>query len=347
VMVIAAGRQQGTPDPGGPTAIEQALIEHACSGTRPARAPETDAYQDCLSSQLLSMRADLGRDLTGLSASERKALDSACGDIRTAGGRESYLECLSTRLVSLRNRRNRAKPAPLDGTALAPPVVIASAASAAPAARPASSWSFGLWIGAAFLTLFVAACGVFLLVRARRVQPTCRVCGADLSESGDLCQKCRHEAAEAVRSAAMERDQQQRAQRAQEEEQRRQSEHGEEQRRQNARQEDAEAGLRQQQAVRQREEDAREQDADAQQRQEEEARQRSQHAVVSGEELDPYAVLGVPRDASTEDIGAAYQEARLKYDPDHVTHLSIDVQEHYRAKAEAVDRAYLKLSESH
>jgi preprotein translocase subunit Sec63 len=54
----------------------------------------------------------------------------------------------------------------------------------------------------------------------------------------------------------------------------------------------------------------------------------------------------VPRDASTEDIGVAYQEARLKYDPDHVTHLSIDVQEHYKAKAEAVDRAYLKLSES-
>jgi preprotein translocase subunit Sec63 len=61
--------------------------------------------------------------------------------------------------------------------------------------------------------------------------------------------------------------------------------------------------------------------------------------------FDPYAVLGVPRDASEEDIRAAYQEARLKYDPDQVTHLSADVQEHFKAKAQAVDRAHKNLTE--
>jgi len=35
----------------------------------------------------------------------------------------------------------------------------------------------------------------------------------------------------------------------------------------------------------------------------------------------------------------------LKYDPDQVTHLSAEVQEHFKAKAQEVDRAHQKLSE--
>ncbi len=134
-MLLGAGPQPVTPESDGPTAIEQALIEHACRATRPSTSLENNAYDECLSTQLVSMRADLGRDLTGLSASERRTLDSVCGDMRAAGGREAYLECLSARLVTLRNRRRSAKPAPLDATALAPPVVSAPTASAAPAAR--------------------------------------------------------------------------------------------------------------------------------------------------------------------------------------------------------------------
>jgi curved DNA-binding protein CbpA len=60
--------------------------------------------------------------------------------------------------------------------------------------------------------------------------------------------------------------------------------------------------------------------------------------------FDPYAVLGVPPDASIEDIGVAYQKAKLKYDPDQVEHLSAEVQEHYRAKADAVERARQELT---
>jgi preprotein translocase subunit Sec63 len=55
-------------------------------------------------------------------------------------------------------------------------------------------------------------------------------------------------------------------------------------------------------------------------------------------------VLGVPRDTSPERIRAAYEQARLKYSEDTVAHLGADVQEHFRAKAEAVDRAYQMLA---
>jgi hypothetical protein len=339
MMVLGEGLQVDTSD--GPTPIEQALIEHTCSRMRVAGTLGSNAHQECLSAQLLSLRADLGRDLSGLSGPERKTLDAVCGDIRAAGGREAYLECLSARLVPLRNSRNRAKAAASDGTPLVPPLVIAPAAIPAPLVRQVSSRSSGLWIGAALLTVFVVAGGILLAMKARRAPRKCRVCGKDVPESGDLCQTCRHEAADAVRSNAMERADQQRAQ---EQEQRRQREHAEEQRRQQL-QEEGEADLRQQEDVRQREEDARARADEAQQRQEEEARQRSQFAVVTEEDLDPYIVLGVPRGASVEDIEVAYQEARLKYDPDQVTHLSIEVQDHYRAKARAVDRAHQKLTE--
>jgi preprotein translocase subunit Sec63 len=98
--------------------------------------------------------------------------------------------------------------------------------------------------------------------------------------------------------------------------------------------------------VLQQEEEARDREADAQQRQAEEALHRSQHDVASQDEFDPYTVLGVARGASKEDIGVAYQAAKLKYDPDQVMHLSVDVQDHFKTKALAVERAYLNLSES-
>jgi hypothetical protein len=136
-VVSGAGLQAGAPDPSEPTAIEEALIEHACSATRAPRALDTNAYGECLSTQLRSLRADLGHDLGGLSAAERKTLDVVCGDFRVSGGRDAYLDCLFRRLVTLRSQRNRAKPP--DETALAPPAVSAPAASSAPPARRASS----------------------------------------------------------------------------------------------------------------------------------------------------------------------------------------------------------------
>jgi sRNA-binding protein len=85
-----------------------------------------------------------------------------------------------------------------------------------------------LWFGAIIATLVVAGGGALLArkPRARGMPKTlkCRVCG-NLPESGDLCQQCRHEAAEAVRHAAAERAEEQRArERANQEEERRQRE---------------------------------------------------------------------------------------------------------------------------
>ena len=319
--------QVGTPDPGPPTAIEQALIERRCSATF------TDAHQVCLSSQLNSLRADFGHDLNRLSGAERRALDSACNRIRTEQGREGYLDCLGAQLVALRNRRGP-RPAATDAPALPRPPMSVPSAKPTPRAGPMSSVS-GVWTGVALVTLFVAAGGALLAVKARRAAPRkCRVCGGDAQAAGDLCQKC-HEAAEASRRAAAERADQKRAQ---QEELRRRREEEEEQRRRKARQAE-EARLQQQEEARQREENARQRE-----REEEDARRRSQAAVVSEEAFDPYAVLGVSKDASKEAIGMAYLEARSKYDLDHVSHLGVELQEHYKARARAVDRAYQMLT---
>jgi hypothetical protein len=129
------------------------------------------------------------------------------------------------------------------------------------------------------------------------------------------------------------------------EEERRQAEQREEQQRQSALREDEDGAmrLRQHENQRQLEENARERREQEEARQDSEARQPG--PIVAPEASDPHAVLGVPQGASKEDIAGAYQEARLKYDPTQVTHLSNEVQEHFRAKAEAVELAHQKLTE--
>jgi hypothetical protein len=339
VLALGTGLQTGAPDSDAPTAIEQALIEYRCRTAAGASAPGTDAYQECPGVQLLSLRADFGRDLSRLSAAERKSIDSICSKILASQGRDAYVNCLSAQLVSLGNRRNRAKPP--DPSAAAPPPPpqeSAPAASPAPLANPASSSSSGLWIGALLVTLAVAAGGVlFLAMRARRSPRTCRVCGVDVSDSGDLCRKCRHEAAETVKRAAADRADHQRAQ---EEEQRQQGERDEKQRQLKLIEEEEER-LRLQEGALQQEQAQRE--AEAGQR-EQEIRQRRDTDVPAEEVFEPYSVLGVARDASQEDIHAAYQEARLKYDADQVAHLGTDLREHFKVKAQAVERAYQQLT---
>src|ERR1700682_2933549 len=94
VMATFAGRargaelQGGTPDQSGATALEQALDEHVCSALPESGTPDSDAYGRCLSAQLLMLRTDFGRDLSRLSAGERRTIDAACSEIRTTRGRE-------------------------------------------------------------------------------------------------------------------------------------------------------------------------------------------------------------------------------------------------------------------
>jgi DnaJ-domain-containing protein 1 len=333
VLAFSAELQTGAPDSMVPTAIEQALIEHRCRTTVAAGAPGTDAYQECPGVQLLSLRTDFGRDLSRLSAAERRSIDAACSTIRASQGRDGYVDCLSGHLVSLSNRRNRTKR---DSSATAPPAEeIAPAASPPPLAIPASSSSSGLWIGVALITLGAGAGGVFLAMRTRRSARKCRVCGMSVSDSADLCQKCRHEAAETVKRAAAERAGHERAH---EEALRQGSEHKEAALRLKSFEEE-EVRLRQQEQARQEEQARREAG-----QLEEEARQRRQTDVASEEEFDPCSILGVSRDATQETIRTAYQEAKLKYDPEQVAHLGAELQEHFRTKAQAVEQAYQQLT---
>lgn len=335
VLALGTGLQRA-PDSSAPTAIEQALIEYRCRAAPAAGAPGTDPSQECPDVQLLSLRTAFGRDLSRLSAAERKTIDSACSKMRAS--RDAYVDCLNGQLVAVSNRRRGTKPAPSAAAAPPPPSESVPSETPAPAVAPASSWAPGVWIGAAVVALSVALGGVLLALKARRGARTCRICGMGVPDSGDLCQKCRHEAAGAVKRAAAERAERQRVP---EGERSRPGGHEDVQRQQKVFQEE-EARLRQQEQARAEERARRE--ADVRQREEEAARQRRQAADASEEVFDPYTVLGVSRDASRADILAAYQEARLKYDADQVAHLGVELQEHFKTKALAVERAYQQLT---
>ena len=186
------------------------------------------------------------------------------------------------------------------------------------------------------VSLVLAGGGAFMAVKSRRAVRKCRACGANVPGAGDLCPTCRHEAAEALRHASAERADQERALVA---EQKRQAEREEELRLRRAREEE-DARLRQELEARQREEARRQLEEE-----QEESRRKSRAAAVDGEDVsDPHDVLGVPRDAGQEAIEAACQAGRLKYSQENVAHLGPELQEHYKRKAEAVERAYRILS---
>src|SRR3954452_4906323 len=131
VMSLAAaalGGQSNDPaaDPAIPTPIEEALIEYACGALHPAGAVESDAYLDCRKNQLLYLRTEFGRDLRRLSNTERKTIDTACGDLRTSQGQDAYLSCLQAQLTRL----------PGHGKKAPPQAVSASTPATAPGATP-------------------------------------------------------------------------------------------------------------------------------------------------------------------------------------------------------------------
>ena len=342
VAALGAVLQVDTSDTNPPTPIEQALMEHVCNVVPSGGAPESDRYLACLRTQLLTLRTDFGRDLSRLSAAERRAVDSACNEVRTASGRDAYLDCLGAQLNALRVRRNRGKPVP------PPPVVPApsaeSAATVPPVAPTVSQASFGfsgLLIGAIVLAAALMAGGAVLFLKTRRASHTCRVCGGEVPAAGDLCQKCRHEAAEAVRHAAAERAEQQRAQ---EQEEQRQKEHAAQEADERRRKAQEDEDARQLQQQRQQEEEARKRADEERQRQEEDDRARRTAADVPDAEFDPYAVLELSRGASQDDVRAAYEGAKAKCDPDLVSHLGYEVREHFEAKLQAVERAFQMLT---
>jgi hypothetical protein len=345
LMTLMAGAAPAQPvetaEQSPPTPIEQALMEHVCSVVPAGGAPESDRYLACLRTQLLSLRTDFGKDLSRLSVADRKTVDAACNEVRAASGRDAYLDCLGNQLTVLRSKRARSAPAvpvqpapePVESTA-------ADAAPAAPAPRSASS-SSSLLMGGALIALLAGA-GGFVFLKTRRVSHKCRVCAASVEASGELCQTCRHEAAEAVRRAVAERAEQQRAQ---EEEQRRLKEQAELEESERLRKAQAEEDGRIRRQQEREQEEARKREAEERRQREEEARERRLAGAVPDEEFDPYEVLDIPRDAEPNAVLAAYEVAREKSDPSQVSHLSDEVQEHFRMKAKAVERAFRMLGQ--
>jgi DnaJ-class molecular chaperone len=212
---------------------------------------------------------------------------------------------------------------------------VPAAAGAATPADPASPPASRSWIAATILALVAAAAGgAFFVMKTRRASGICRSCGVKLAEQGDLCQKCRHEAAEAHRRATAERIEEERTR---EEELRRRKEREEEEKQQRA----ADEAARQRQLEEAEQQRQRHQEQEAALRREEEARHRRESGVdVSDAEFDPYAVLAISPDAAAPDVDAAYAAARKKYDPDLVADMGAELQEHFRRKGEAVERAY-------
>jgi hypothetical protein len=201
---------------------------------------------------------------------------------------------------------------------------------------PASSAS-PLWIAAGVITLVVAAAGLFMLKRTQHARRVCHKCGATDGVSGDLCSACRHEAAEALRRAAAERVGRERAEEAQKRQQRERDEEDRLKLAQNAEQE----RLRQQELARKNAETAQALEIEARRGHLASAEgARRGGSDPEGGAFDPYAILGVAQGASPDDIRAAYEQAKAKYDLGLVEDLGFEIKEHYKARLQAVERAF-------
>jgi hypothetical protein len=314
VLVPTTGLLADAPDESAPTAIEQALIENGCVASLPPGALDSESYRQCLRARLLSLRADFGRDLEQVTRAERQALDAACTGLRTAG-REAYLDCLDAQLASLGAGRKPApalSPSPFEQVADQSPTI--TGAHATHPSEPARQ----LWLSAAVIAttlgLMIAAVGRARFVREPRRPPSsCRECGAELTTAGDLCAPCRRQAAESRRRVQTEAQ--------------------------------VDQGARPKEETAARSEPEREISIDPPPEAE-----AADHAVepvparVHEVLFDPYVVLGIMPDATPDEIRAAYEAARSKFDPGLVSHLSSEVQKHFKARALALDRAYQLLA---
>jgi len=340
VFAVGIGPQVAPPDAEVPTAIERALMERACVATETVSA-ESYGHQRCLDAKLLSLRSDFGRDLSRVSAPDRRRIDAACSRLRASDQREAYLDCLSVQLAVVHDRQNRGKtPTPEEAVLVSSATPEIAAVAASQPIPPASSWGVFALVGGSAAGLLIVGGIAFVALKSRRTTHPCRVCGVVVVDS-DLCPTCRHEAAEALRRAAGERAQ---TQKALEEEERRQRESEAEERDKKARDEE-ETRLRALELARQR--------------QEEEEVQRQVQATVSvaatpspasveeTDAFDPYVVLGVPSEADPDAILAAYQQAMSKYDPQLVEFLGDEAQAHFKTKAQSIERAYQMLSGAH
>jgi DnaJ-domain-containing protein 1 len=355
VVLPTSAFSQDAPDEPPPTALEQTLAEHVCDRLPPStsnqdlRSPQ-EVREQCAGVQLRALRAEFGSNLGHLSAAERARIDSTCSRLRKPENYEPYLNCLTALLVAIREQRRGA-----DGMAPVAPGDVTFGVPAVPAnvdAPPPPKRHWVLIVITLLGVVVAAAAGVGTMhvkKRAAAAAPArvCQRCGEALQSTGDLCSACRHEAGLAAKQAIADRAAEER-----EELDRRRLEREQADERQRQ--------LEQQAAERQRLEEARLQaERDRQQAEAQMPMPQLPMTPVpvpipvvaaieadvddTPEELDPYAVLGVSRGASRQQIDSAYCAAASKYDETQVAHLGDAVQAHYRSKAEAIEHAYRTL----
>lgn len=292
----------------------------------------TEEYQSCYTAQLDALREPFGANLSKLTGAERKSLDAWCGPFQAARDRDAYLACLNRQLVRLKDQRaakeksaDAAKQAEaLDSEPSAPAETVA--AVAAPPPQPEGS-SGTLWLILAIGGVASAGGTAFVMMRGKRTAHTaCRGCGAPVEGAGDMCANCRHVAAEARRRAIAERAEEERLQA---EKARRETERlDEEARREQARRDEVLRLAAEAERQRREEQERRLQRAQA------------QHAADDDAVFDPYAVLGLTADATPDQVRAAYEQAKAKYDASQYEHFGGELQAHFKAKAEAIERAF-------
>jgi hypothetical protein len=333
-LTIAAGTASAQDEPR-PSAIEHALVEYLCRMVHGPTMIGSDVYQSCYAEQLKALREPFGADLSNLTRADRRSLDAWCGKMQAAGDRDAYLACLNRQLVRLKEER-AAKAKSGEAVQEEPQEIESPAPAEAIAAveppPPPRASSGTLWLVLAIGGVASAGGTAFMLMRGKRTRFTvCRGCGAAVEGTGDMCANCRHEAAEARRRALAERAEEERLQA--------------EKAKLEAERQDEE--WRREQAQR---EEAMRLSAEAEQRRREEQEKRLQRAraeTMDREDVfDPHAILGVAPDATADQIRAAYAQAKAKYDPSNYEHLGIELQTHFKAKADAVERAFQVLNPS-
>lgn len=326
-QAVPAGAQEATE----PSPIEHALVEYLCRTVQRPAMIGTEAYQSCYASQLARLREPFGRNLANVTAADRKSIDGTCGDFQATRGRDAYLSCLYEQLVSIRDRRGLGMP--VETSLAAPPTPVEPAQVSTPAPGSQEQPSSTMWWVVGVLALAGSAGGAAFVVLKRRAVPknyTCRGCGVMLPAAGDLCADCRHDAADARRRALAEQADQERR-------------HEDQQRR------DAEGEAEDTRRALVRQEEMRRRQAEEERRQQEERERRLRAAreverEEASTEFDPYVVLGIDADAPADRVQAAYEAAKARYDERQYEHLGIELQDHFKAKAAAVERAYLMLA---
>lgn len=341
VAAVPAAAQDSEPDTRPPTSMEQALAEHVC-GAAPSSSTG-DVHEACVHAQFRALRAEFGYDLSSLATEERHGLDASCSRLRKPENYDPYLNCLTARLIAIREARPRGGAGPSYAEVFG--LVSAATRPIEQAKEAGRGWSVALWVIVGILVGVAGAAGAVLAPRLKKqmdnVTPTCQRCGAVLKAASSLCPPCRHEMGLAAKQAIADRAAEKLAEDA-----RRQAErHQAEERQRLAEEQAAQEQQRLEELKSRLEREGRERPHAAPPPTEAAAPVGADpHEIVAIDESDPFRILGVSREATPEEIEAAYRACAAKYDEAGVAHFGDAVRAHYQAKAEAVERAYAALA---